>query len=355
MATGKGSGTDDLTHLERLAQAPEEHHVFQALRLIEAAHPDRPRLGESRRPREDAVRLGQEAELAFPTSTIANYIPAEGGKPARLINRFFGLFGPQGPLPLHLTEYARDRQRNHRDRTIVAFVDMLIHRMMSLFYRAWAVGQPAPSFDRDDDPMARRVAAISGYHADALLGRDALPDLARLYYSGFYAQGSRSPEGLVAIVQSFFDVPVEIEQFVGSWLTMEPDDQWELGRGALGQTTNLGERVWTRADKFRLKIGPLGLKDYERMLPSGDSLDRLQAAVRNYMGDALDWDVNLILKGDEVPRSSLGRGTQLGHTSWVISRPDFDEDRPDVTDLYLHTGITAQQAQTEQAAHILGR
>ena len=70
MATGKGSGTDDLTHLERLAQAPEEHHVFQALRLIEAAHPDRPRLGESRRPREDPVRLGQEAELAFPTSTM---------------------------------------------------------------------------------------------------------------------------------------------------------------------------------------------------------------------------------------------------------------------------------------------
>jgi type VI secretion system protein ImpH len=342
-----------------LAQSPEEHHVFQALRLIEAAHPDRPRLGESRRPREDPVRLGQEAELAFPTSSIASYTPGSGKRPARLVNRFFGLFGPHGPLPLHLTEYARDRYRNHRDRTFVAFVDMLTHRMMSLFYRAWAVGQPAPSFDRDDDPMARKVAAISGYHADSLLGRDALPDLARLYYSGFYAQSSRSPEGLVAIVQSFFDVPVEIEEFIGSWLVLEPDDRWQLGKGGgLGQSSNLGEKVWTRADKFRLRIGPVGREQYERLLPGGESLDRLRAAVRNYMGDALDWDVNLILKGDEVPRAALDGTTRLGMTSWLLSRKDwddYDEDRPDVTDLYLHTGITAEQAQSGQTAHILGR
>ena len=159
MATNKGPGPDDLSLYGRLAVSPEEHHVFQALRVLEAHFAEAPRLGESRRPRQDRVRLGQEAELAFPPSAIAEFTPAEGSRPARLTNRFFGLFGPQGPLPLHLTEYARDRKRNHRDPTIVAFADMLTHRMMSLLYRAWTQGSPAVSFDRDDDPMARRVAA----------------------------------------------------------------------------------------------------------------------------------------------------------------------------------------------------
>jgi type VI secretion system protein ImpH len=337
MATGNRSGPDDLSHLERLTREPEKHHVFQALRVIEAAFPDAPRLGESRRPREDKVRLGQEAELAFPPSTIASFKPGTDGKPARLTNRFFGLFGPQGPLPLHMTEYVRDRLRNHRDTTILAFANMITHRMMSLLYRAWTSGEPAPSFDRTDDPMARRVAALSGYHGDHLRDRDAMPDLAKLHFAGHLSQAARNPEGLVSILSAFFSVPVRLQQFVGSWLDLEPDDQWQLGRTVgLGHGTSIGQRVWTRGAKFRLRIGPLSIADYERLLPGGESLARLQSIVRNYAGDSLDWDVNLVLAGDDVPRSSLGGTTRLGHTSWVRSRPNPDDAGTDVDDLFLY-------------------
>ncbi len=339
MATGKRSGPDDLSHFERLANDPEKHHVFQALRVIEAHFSDAPRLGESRRPREDMVRLGQEAELAFPPSSIAEFRPASGGQPARLTNRFFGLFGPQGPLPLHMTEYARDRRRNHRDPTFIAFANMLTHRMMSLLYRAWTAGQPAPSFDRHDDPMARKVAALAGFRGDNLQDRDAMPDLAKLHFAGHLAQGSKNAEGLVSILSGYFGVPVHLQQFVGSWLELEPDDRWQLGAMAgLGQSTSIGQKVWSRAAKFRLKIGPLPLADFQRLLPGGASLDRLRSIVRNYVGDTLDWDVNLILAGDEVPRASLGGTTRLGHTSWIGSRKDMDETRADAEDLYLYPG-----------------
>ena len=124
MATGEGPGSADLTHYAQLAANPQRYHLFQALRIIEAQHGDRPRLGQSRRSAQDPVRLGQEAELAFPTSTIAEFGPDKQGQ-MRLTNRSFGLFGPQGPLPLHLTEYARNRRRNERDTTFIAFADML--------------------------------------------------------------------------------------------------------------------------------------------------------------------------------------------------------------------------------------
>ena len=65
MAPGHGSGADHLTHLERLKEAPEQHHIFHAFRVLEGAFPDAPRIGNSRRPREDKVRLGQEAELSY--------------------------------------------------------------------------------------------------------------------------------------------------------------------------------------------------------------------------------------------------------------------------------------------------
>lgn len=337
MATSRRPGPDHLSLLQRLQERPEEHHVFQALRIIEAHYQDAPRLGESRRPREDKVRLGQEVSLAFPPSTLTEFEPPQGNKPGRLTNRFFGFFGPQGPLPLHLTEFARDRKRNHRDPTFVAFADMLTHRMMGLLYRAWAAARPAPSYDRGDDPFEQKVAALSGYMGAGLEDRDDMPDMARRYFAGHLSSGTKTPEGLVAILSAFFNVPVHIQEFVGSWLELEPDDQWQLGQfGGLGQTTSIGSRVWSRAAKFRLRLGPLKMSEYERLLPGGDSQRRLESIVRNYVGDTLDWDVNLILAGDEVPRAALGGNTRLGHTSWIRSRDDSDERRPDAGDLYLY-------------------
>ncbi len=335
MATEERTGTDHLNHFAKLAETPEEYHILQALRVIDAAHSDRPRLGATRRPHEDPVRLGQEPHLAFPPSTITEFKPGAGRTPSRLMNRFFGLFGPHGPLPLHLTDYARDRKRNHRDDTLIGFANMLTHRMMTLFYRAWRSGQPAPSFDRGRDVVEQRVAAIAGYRGETLRNRDAMPDLTRRHFAAHLSQGAKNPEGLVAVLSGFFGVEVRMEQFVGTWLTLEPDDCWQLGQPAgLGQTTSVGTQVWSRAAKFRICLGPLSRERYERFLPGSEGFDRLQAIVRNYVGDTLDWEAQLILRGEDVPRSMLGGDTRLGQTSWVIPRTE-GETRPDVGDLYL--------------------
>ncbi|MEM1156612.1 MAG: type VI secretion system baseplate subunit TssG, partial [Pseudomonadota bacterium] len=141
MATRNWAGQDHMSLLANLADDPRAHHVFLALRIIEAHYSSAPRLGESRRPREDRIRLGQEVSLAFPANTLTRFEPATDSTPGKLDNSFFGFFGPQGPLPLHLTEFARDRLRNHRDPTFISFADMLTHRMMSLLYRAWVAAE----------------------------------------------------------------------------------------------------------------------------------------------------------------------------------------------------------------------
>lgn len=334
MATGKRARPDDLTHYAQLQADPTKYHLFQALRVIEAQHGDMPRLGTSRRAAQDPVRLGQEAEMAFPTSTIADFKVEDDGR-AHLTNRAFGLFGPMGPLPLHLTEYARERRRNHRDTTFIAFANTFTHRLMTLFYRAWASGQPAPSFDRpEQDPFERKVAAISGFYGKGLSRRDLMPDMAKRYFAGHLASGTKNAEGLVSLLQSFFDAEVHLQQFVGTWLDLEPDDRWQLGKPAgLGQGTSIGTRVWSRASKFRILVGPLSLAEYRRFLPGQGALERLEAIVRNYVGDALDWDVNVILRAAEVPRVALGgANAALGQTTWLGVRRATGRD---ADDLYL--------------------
>ena len=354
MATGKRNGSDDLTHYAQLQADPQSYHLFQALRVIEAHHADRPRLGQSRRSAQDPVRLGQEAELAFPTSTIADFGPDKQGV-VRLTNRTFGLFGPQGPLPLHLTEFARNRRRNERDTAFLAFADMFTHRLMGLFYRVWAAGQPAASFDRpEQDTFERKVAALSGYNAKGLRGRDEMPDMAKRHFAGHLASGTKNAEGLVSMLSAFFSAPVHLQQFVGSWLDLEPDDRWQLGaRAGLGKSTSIGTRVWSRASKFRILVGPVSLSDYKRLLPGQGSLERLESIVRNHVGDALDWDVNLILRAADVPRVALGGvNSALGQTTWVGLRREGGRD---ADDLYLSPPHVLARQRPAENSNIRGK
>lgn len=324
MADPQRTATHDLAIYAQLQRAPYRFGFYKALRLIECAHPDRPRLGESPRPADDAVRLGQNPELTFAPATLDGFTPARGGAPARLTEQFLGLFGPGGPLPLHLTEYARDRLRNSSDASLSRFADVFHHRMLSLFYRAWASAEPVVSFERPDaDRFGAQIGALFGIGMPSFRGRDALPDVAKLFYAGRLACHARNPEGLREMLIDFFRRPVEILQFVGAWLPIPMPARCLLGRlpatATLGVNAVLGGRVWDAQHKFRIRIGPMSLAEYEQMLPGGGSFSRLVAAVRNYVGDELAWDANLVLRGAEVPALCLNGRARLGWTTWCGS------------------------------------
>jgi hypothetical protein len=91
---------------EALRREPYACHFFQALRRLECHYRDQPRFGKAARARDDPVRLTQEPSMAFAPATLAAFDPGAEDRPPRLAQYFLGLFGPQGPLPLHLTEYA---------------------------------------------------------------------------------------------------------------------------------------------------------------------------------------------------------------------------------------------------------
>jgi type VI secretion system protein ImpH len=316
----------DPVDVERqLAEQAASMDFFQAVRLLENAHPDKPRVGASLRPRDDAVRFGQDPSLAFEPTAVRGFTPANARARARLAVNFIGLLGPNGPLPLHLTEYARDRARNQGDPTMAAFLDLFHHRIISLFYRARATAEPAISLDRQEaDRFADYVGSLFGIGSPALRGRDEIGDFAKLHFAGLMANQRRPAAGLVTILRAYFKVPVEIEQFVGHWMRIPLDGQTRIGmidRGnRLGASAVLGRKVWDCQHKFRLVIGPLDYEDYQRMLPGGASMQRLLAWVRNYAGLVLDWDVRLILKQQQVPRLALG-GRRLGWTTYLASAP----------------------------------
>jgi type VI secretion system protein ImpH len=323
MGAAVGRETDALALFAELSEATYRHDFYQTLRRLECLFDDRPRWGLAKKPAEEPVRFGQAPDLAFAPAPMASFAMGSGGEPPRLHVHLFGLLGPNGPLPLHLTEYARERMR-HGDSTFSRFLDVLQHRFVTLFYRAWAQAQPHVNRDRPGtDRFAVYTGAFVGVAPESLRNRDALPDLAKLFHAGTLVRGMRNADGLRAILEHFFHVPVRIQEFVGHWMDLGPGERSYLGlEGAtLGAGAVLGGSVWDRQHKFRINVGSLSLAQYEAFLPGGALMPQLVDWVRLYLNLELEWDVRMVLRQNEVPPLVLGRAGRLGWTTWLGQRP----------------------------------
>jgi type VI secretion system protein ImpH len=343
--------------LKRLEEAPYRFDFYQTLRRIESAHRHLPRLGEALRPADEPIRVGQPAELTFaPAAIHALVFPKVG--PARLMQRIFGLIGPNGPLPLHLTELARERSQQHADPTLQRFLDTLTHRFALLFYRAWAQAQPVLSLDRPDDTrFARRLGSLAGLGDEAVLARDAVGDHPKLNFIGRLARQTRDADGLLAWCRSEFDVDVDVRQWRGHWMALGRDERTRLrtrDAQGLGRGAVLGAAVWDVQHSFRIVIGPLPLSRFVDFLPGGPDLARLQAIVRQWVGLEFEWDVQLILARADVPVMRLGGAAagagraQLGRTSWL----GHYRRRDDADDLIIDVERTLRRRRTDRAAAV---
>ena len=314
---------------------------YHVLRIIDAAVPGAVPLGRAARPRDEPLRLTQHPSLLFAPSALHQYKPGVAAYGVgRLSIHHFGLFGPNGALPQHLTEYVQERILHNKDETIARFCDIFQHRMILLFYRAWADCQAVTSLDQPQrDPFRRYAGSLAGLGQASLQDRDTVPDHLKLHHAGHLARQTRNPEGLIRPLAALLRVPVTLQEYCLQWLTLAEGDRTrltsvalagknsphriELGAASsrLGQGAIAGARVPDVQHKFRLQLGAMSLNEFERYLPGGVRFFQVRDWVRNYLGVELAWDARLLLKKEEVPATQLGTFGQLGWTSWLGMPP----------------------------------
>jgi type VI secretion system protein ImpH len=314
-----------------ITASPHSFNFYRAVRLLEAEFRDRPRVGNSVRLEEDFLRFSQIPSLSFAPSTLEGAEQLE--KAIRLHVNFLGMFGPNGPLPQHLTDFARDRYRNGHDRTLVRFIDIFHHRMLAFFYRAWVLNQKSADFDRPEESRyANYFGTLIGIGMPGLRERDSVPDCAKIYFSGHLAAQSRNAAGLEAILEDFFGLPTEIQEFSGFWMKIPPENQCRLGEspetGTLGINAIAGAQRYEAQLKFRVRMGPMELDELKQLVPVADRFKKLKDWILNYINQELFWDLQCVLKARAVPAISLGQEGLLGWTTWLKSEP-FSRDADD--------------------------
>jgi type VI secretion system protein ImpH len=303
-----------------IEREPWRFDFFTVLRWLERTHPQLPRIGDSATLREDFARLGQDPYLDFPASTLSAFKAREDGT-AWIKTRFLGLLGPQGALPLATTEEAH-LWFLAQDDAYPRFLDILHHRFLQLFFRAWADARPIAQHDRPGaDRFETYVGAATGLGSAIFRGLDTVPDRGKLAFAGLLGARAKSASRLAGFIRGHFGVDVEITEFVGSRLLLDPKDRSLVGACALGVDTLVGASFYSVQDKFRIRIYVADMKAYRRFLPEGDRCEPLVDMVYFYVGNELDYELELAIPAKAVEPVKLGKSGALGWTTWVA--PDW--------------------------------
>ncbi|MGC2465188.1 MAG: type VI secretion system baseplate subunit TssG [Candidatus Acidiferrum sp.] len=332
MAT-PGGGSDspvDLSEVEELLRSePYRFEFFQAIRLLERLAPDRKPLGRFTNPAEEVARLGAHPSLSFPASEIQSIDWPEGKPPSLAVN-FMGVTGPQGPLPHFYTTLILSRLRSG-DKTLRDFLDLFHHRMLSFFYQAWEKYRFAVSYERGErDRFSHHLLDLIGLGTAGLQERLAVPDDAFLFFAGILGQRPHSAHALELLLNDYFEVPFQVIQLIGGWFRLDETTECCIGERStpseqLGLGAVVGDEVWNQQARARIRIGPLELDDYLDFLPNGTAYEPLRALLRFWTNEEIDFEVQLILKREEVPRCQLGAegdgAPQLGWVTWMKSKP----------------------------------
>ncbi len=306
--------------LGELAARPWAVDFHQALRWLEAAFPELPRAGHAQSPRLEPIRLGQDASLAFAPAALSRFQPPRAGAKGRLRVGFFGLLGPHGPLPLHLTALAQERARAG-DAALLDFLNLFQHRMLLLLHRAWATADAAAREDRPEDGGFRRyLSALCGQSASCS-SEPGAAQRACWAFAARFLHPARSPEGLEVVLREYFGSPARVCSFVPDWLELPPSLCWRLGSteaGRLGASTVVGRRVYQPSQKFRVELGPLSHAEFERLLPGTPGFAELRSLLTSYAGPELRWELLLRLERSERPALRLGKSGRLGRDAWLL-------------------------------------
>jgi type VI secretion system protein ImpH len=301
-----------------LQTEPWRFDFFGTLRRLERTHKDRPRIGDSSSVRQEYVALGQDPFMEFPASNIAKAERKADGR-LQLLVKFLGLLGPQGALPLATTEEAYSWGLM-RDEAFPRFLDLLNNRFLQLFFRAWADARPIAHQDRpSEDRFAVYVGSTIGLGSALYWGLDTLPDAGKLAFAGLMGPQAKSASRLRNLLSGLFGVAVEVQEFVGSYLTLDPGDRTRLGAKNSGLGTDLlvGASVFSVQDKIRVRIYTKSMREYMQFLPTGSRCEPLVDIMFFYIADELDWEVELAIPTTAVEPTQLSKFGQLGWTTWI--------------------------------------
>jgi type VI secretion system protein ImpH len=337
-----------------LEAQPGDFTFVQAMRLLERAavflHHSSGKnqqshlpIGRFAPPHREFVRISAHQTLGFPSGELFRIENKPlGAQQLRwlVVINFLGLTGAIGVLPFHYSELVFERLKL-RDESIKQFFDLFNHRTASLFYQASIKYRLPLTYERhqltrprknDYDSITHSLLSLIGMSTPHLANQSRIHHLSLLRYAGLFTQRVRTASGLKHMLASYFNVPVQVQEFVGQWHDLIddvrsrlPDSQNRKGQNAcLGKSALIGSKGWFAQGKVRIVLGPLNKEEFYRFAPGTAALACLHELVKFYAGMEQDFEYVISVSRKHLPsKIQLNKNNPpiIGWDSWLATQP----------------------------------
>lgn len=324
---------------DELFAQPYTFEFHQAVKLLEMLTPDAVPFGDGVDPAKEPVAVKSRVFFETLASDIYSldttgqaaykhnyhYVSWDDDPPQMQVN-FMGLAGFPGPLPYAYSEMIIQRERLG-DTSLRDFLDIFNHRLISILHRLrkqYIVG--LSPLTPDKAPQAASLRSFNGLLQEHTRNRLSIPDRSLLEFAGLFWSRPHSAQALSQILSAYFEFPVKVEQCIGTWRKVVPEDTTTIGskRGRwnkLGDGAMLGQRIWDQQGQIRLHVGPLNQVDFDNLLPGANGYNALNDIVKLFIGPETHYDINLMIDADEIEASKLTHRSGLGWNTWLSYIP----------------------------------
>ncbi len=327
-----------------------EYNFYQLLRVLEtdavaSGNTASCAIGFDEPLAEEFVEFEPIRDLSFMASSVSQieHIGKPGFERSKLHVACFGLLGSSGVLPAFYSDMLSNRVKL-KDTALKDLISGFNSRSISFLYRAWQKSripitvERRQCFDRlnENDIADNSLSSYVGLKNRTVSQNEhsEINSLA-LYFSGYYSKHPRSSYALKQIVSTVLGVNVNVIQFFGRWFQLASDQQNSLGFENVRTGTDfvIGNAVFEGNSSFRIRTEPVDFQDFERMLPGKKLFLILQEAIRLFVGKQYVVDLQIVLKGEQVPPLGLSlpeesaNSARLGIGLWLASgTPQNDAD-----------------------------
>lgn len=322
MGSEIGYSTSDV--VEKLEKEYRGYSFFQLLQVLQRLYPDNSEIGGLGPVQKEKIRFKAHASLAFPVADVQS-LEFKKDRVDIEVN-FLGIVGPSTPLPLYYTENILFS--DEKENAIQCFLDFFHHRMISLFYRTWQKYRYMVRYQKGaTDSVSNYLYSLLGVGAKEFREFSNVRWNRLLPFVGLLAMKSRSERTLRTVLSYYFeDIPIELIECTGRMATIDMSQRSQLGlvNTMLGTTASLGPKVFDRSSSYKLVLGPLDFEHYRNFLPFGKYHEELRELVKFVVSDQYAFDIELKLKGGQIPLLTLHNDNplQLGCSAWLGERID---------------------------------
>ncbi|WP_336803348.1 type VI secretion system baseplate subunit TssG [Erwinia aphidicola] len=283
-------------------------NFYRFCQLLEKQHPDRPPLGSTACPQDDAVRFSPWPGMGFPASELKSVEYSEDDAAApKVRTTFMGVYGIDSPLPTTYLDDISQRREGHE--ALQDFLDIFSHRILTQFYRIWRKYSYPATFERGGtDTISQSLLGLVGLGIPGTASHIATPVSRFLALLGVLRQPAKTQEGVQALVQLLAPEtqarvspyclrPIEISQPLGFY-----GEQDFL----LDGNAPLGDEVMDTSSQLLIELFTDSESEAQGWKPDGQLYQDFLVMLRVYLGWRFKAKIRLTVSTALLPVMPLG-------------------------------------------------